>query len=77
MSLNLFFNDTCPKCRKPTMHGVIEAHPSRRDIALQNYQCAFCGPVKTKIISLAPRKPVQRSLAQKKAVDKIETRQAG
>jgi hypothetical protein len=57
MSLNLFINETCPKCRKPTMQGVIEAHPSRRDIALENFVCADCGPVKTKIISLMPGKP--------------------
>jgi hypothetical protein len=57
MSLTLFINETCPKCRKPIMHGVIEAHPSRRDIALENFVCADCGPVKTKIISLKPSKP--------------------
>jgi hypothetical protein len=56
MSLNLFFNETCPKCRKPIMQGVVEPHPSRRDVALENFVCADCGPVKTKIISLKPDK---------------------
>lgn len=57
MSLNLFFNETCPKGRKPIMQGVVEPHPSRRDVALENFACADCGPVKTKIISLKPNKP--------------------
>src|ERR1700675_2476688 len=35
--------------------GAIEVHPSRRDLALHNFQCADCGPVKTKIISLTPK----------------------
>jgi hypothetical protein len=52
MSLNLFFNEPCPKCRKPIMQGAVEPHPTRRDIALENFVCADCGPVKTKIISL-------------------------
>ena len=57
MSFTLFMKETCPRCRKPTMQGVIEAHPSRRDIALENFVCADCGPVKTKIISLKPGAP--------------------
>jgi hypothetical protein len=37
------------------MQAVIEAHPSRRDLALHNFHCDDCGPIKTKIISLEPR----------------------
>jgi hypothetical protein len=36
------------------MSGVIEPHPSRSEFALQNLECADCGPVKTKILSLKP-----------------------
>jgi hypothetical protein len=52
MSLVLSSGEICPKCRKALMQGVVEAHPSRRDLALHNFQCADCGPVKTKVISL-------------------------
>jgi hypothetical protein len=38
------------------MQGVVEPHPSRRDVALENFVCADCGPVKTKSISLKPDK---------------------
>jgi hypothetical protein len=57
MSLTVFFNETCPRCFKPIMRGVIEPHPSRRDLALQNFQCAECGVVKTKVHSLKPGEP--------------------
>ena len=57
MSLNLPYNDPCPRCHKPTMDSVIEAHPRRNDIALQNFRCADCGPVKTVVLSLKPGKP--------------------
>jgi hypothetical protein len=55
MSLILSSGEICPKCRKPLMQGVVEAHPSRRDLALHNFQCADCGPVKTKILTLTPK----------------------
>jgi hypothetical protein len=57
MSFILFFNETCPKCRKPVMRAVIEPHPSRRDVALQNFECSDCGVVKTKVLSLKPGAP--------------------
>ena len=57
MSLNLFIHDTCPKCYKPIMQAVIEAHPTRRDLALQNFECADCRVVKTKVFSLKPGEP--------------------
>jgi hypothetical protein len=54
MSLTLFVHDTCPKCRKPVRLSVIEPHPSRRDLAIHNFQCVDCGLVKAKIYSLKP-----------------------
>jgi hypothetical protein len=54
MSLTLHFNERCPKCGKVKMRSVIEAHPSRSDVALQNFACADCGPVKTEVLSLTP-----------------------
>jgi hypothetical protein len=57
MALSLYFNDLCPKCQKPTMQAIIEAHPDKRDLALQKFHCADCGPIKTKFISLKPAKP--------------------
>jgi hypothetical protein len=57
MSLNLYFTDLCPKCQRPTMNAIIESHPTDRDLALQKFHCADCGPIKTKFISLKPFKP--------------------
>jgi hypothetical protein len=55
MSFTLYVDDNCPKCRKPTMQAVVELHPTNPDLALQNFECTDCGPVKAKIISLAPK----------------------
>ena len=60
MPLHSYVHDNCPKCRKPTMQAVVELHPSNPDLALYNFQCADCCPVKTKIISLAPNNAVER-----------------
>ena len=57
MSLTLFIDEPCPKCRKPIRQTTIDVHPTNRDLALHIYECADCGPVKTKIISLKPKKP--------------------
>jgi hypothetical protein len=57
MSLILSSGDICPKCHKPMLRAVIEPHPTRHDLALQNFECADCGPVKTNILSLKPGKP--------------------
>ena len=57
MSLILFVQDTCPKCRKPIHQATIDLHPTDRDLALQNFTCANCGAVKTKMLSLKPDKP--------------------
>jgi hypothetical protein len=57
MPLVLSAGEVCPKCRKPTLQGVVEAHPSRRDIALHNFECANCGPIRTKVVSLKRGEP--------------------
>jgi hypothetical protein len=54
MSLTLFVDDTCPKCRKTILHSSIEPHLTRRDLALHKLDCTECGYVKTEIISLSP-----------------------
>ena len=50
MSFDLFMDDTCPKCRKPLRLAVIEPHATRRDLAVHKFDCADCGPVRTKIL---------------------------
>jgi hypothetical protein len=57
MSLTVFFSETCPKCHKPITQAVIKQHPARPDCALQNFECADCGVVKTRIYSLKPGEP--------------------
>jgi hypothetical protein len=64
MPFTLYVDDRCPKCRKPTMQAVVELHPTNPDLALQNFECADCGPVKTKIISLKPCAPAPELAAQ-------------
>ncbi len=54
MSLTFRLNEPCPKCRKPIMQSVIELHPTQRDLALHNFHCADCGPIKTEVLSLKP-----------------------
>jgi phage FluMu protein Com len=63
MSLTLFIDDTCPRCRKPVKLSVIEAHPTSRHLAIHNYQCIDCGPVLAKVISLKQDEPPQRTAA--------------
>jgi hypothetical protein len=52
----LFAVETCPRCRKPVTLSVIEPHPTDRDLAIHNFNCVDCGPVKAKIYSLRPGK---------------------
>jgi hypothetical protein len=54
MSIDLFMDDTCPKCRKPIRRTTITPHPARHDLAIHNFECADCGVVKTKILLLKP-----------------------
>jgi hypothetical protein len=63
MPLNLTYNDACPMCGKPTMRSAIEPHPSRHDIALQDFYCGDCGPIKTIVLSLKPVKKQPPDLA--------------
>jgi hypothetical protein len=55
MSIDLFMNDTCPKCRKPTRQTTVTPHPIRRDLAIHNFECMDCGIVKNKVLLLKPR----------------------
>jgi hypothetical protein len=64
MPFTLYVDDSCPKCRKPTMRAVVELHPTNPDLALQNFECADCGPVRTKILSLKPGAPRPELTAQ-------------
>jgi ssDNA-binding Zn-finger/Zn-ribbon topoisomerase 1 len=50
MSLDLFMNDTCPKCRKPIKLAGIEQDPTRGDLSVHKFECAHCGCVKAKIL---------------------------
>ena len=61
LSLTLFIDDTCPKCRKPVKLSVIEAHPTSPNLAIHNYQCIDCGPVLAKVISLEQDRPSSRA----------------
>jgi hypothetical protein len=54
MSLTLFVDDTCPKCRKPIKLSVIDVHPDRPDLAIHNFACVDCGQVKAKVYALKP-----------------------
>ena len=57
MPFDPFNDDTCPKCRKPIRPAPVEQHPTRRDLAIHNFQCATCGIVKTKVLFRRPAKP--------------------
>jgi hypothetical protein len=41
MSLTIFIDDTCPRCRKPVKLAVIEPHPTDRDLAIHNYTASI------------------------------------
>jgi len=56
MPFTLYIDDICPKCHQPVILTVIELHPSRPDLAIHNFQCADCGVVEGKIVSLKPGK---------------------
>jgi hypothetical protein len=57
MPFTTFLTDICPKCRKPKMRATLDLHPSNSDLAVETFECAKCGPVKTKLISLKPSMP--------------------
>lgn len=62
-SMNLTYDEACPKCGALTMRSAVELHPSRYDVAIQNFHCASCGPVKTRTISLKPGRPSSKFAA--------------
>jgi C4-type Zn-finger protein len=56
-------SETCPRCRKPVRLATIEPHPTRTDIALHSFECAECGYVRTKDVSLrADKSPPELSV---------------
>jgi hypothetical protein len=57
MAFILHVDESYPKCGKPVAIIEIERHPSRPDLAIQNFQCGDCGPVKSRIYSLKPGVP--------------------
>jgi hypothetical protein len=38
MSLDLFMNDTCPKCRKPLKVVAVDPHPINRELAVHKFE---------------------------------------
>jgi ribosomal protein S27AE len=50
--MTFIVDDLCPKCGRPVHVATIELHPDHHDLAVHNYQCGDCGPVKTKTYSL-------------------------
>jgi hypothetical protein len=48
MSSTLFIDTPCPKCLKPVKACAIELHLTRRELAIQYFQCADCGDVEAK-----------------------------
>jgi hypothetical protein len=54
MSLDLFMNDTCPRCRKQITLTAVELHPISRELAVHKFGCANCGHVTTKILYRKP-----------------------
>ena len=51
--MNYQIPDSCIRCGKPTALVTIEPHPSNRNLVLYNFNCAQCGPIKTKVVPLA------------------------
>jgi hypothetical protein len=47
----------CPRCHKPITVATIERDPTRNDIAHHTYECADCGPVMMRAVSLLVVKP--------------------
>jgi hypothetical protein len=59
MPLTFAVDEICPKCRKAVKLAVIDLHPTNPDLAVHNFECIDCGPVRAKIISLKPGKAPQ------------------
>jgi hypothetical protein len=54
MSVELFMNDPCPKCHRPLRQTTVTPHPTSRDLAIHNFECADCGLVKSRILLVKP-----------------------
>jgi hypothetical protein len=52
MPITFVVDEICPRCRKPIKIATIELHPSRSDLAVHNFECIDCGPVRAKLIPL-------------------------
>lgn len=64
VELQFHIREICPVCHKPSVRlATIEPHPTRDDIALHNFNCLDCGPVRTRELSLRPRAAVMESAA--------------
>ena len=48
----------CPSCSKPVTLATIAPDPTHPDIAHLNYECADCGPVMLRVVSMQSNKPV-------------------
>ena len=49
-------NGSCPVCLSKIHYSTTEVHPSRSDLAIQNFECPKCNRVvKSIVISLKPR----------------------
>jgi len=70
MSLTLFTNEPCPKCRKPIRQTTIDVHPTSRNLALHIYKREDCGPVKTKVISMTKKGPPPERAVESNRVKK-------
>jgi uncharacterized Zn finger protein len=56
MPLNIAVDEKCPRCGKPITVAVIDLHPTRLDKAIESFECAGCGYVKTAVLSLRSNK---------------------
>ena len=54
MSLDLFMNDTCPKCRKPLKLAAVDPHPIDPELAVHKFECISCGRVTSKVLYRRP-----------------------
>ena len=56
MSVTLYTNEPCPRCRETIRQTTIDLHPTRAGLAIHNFECVDCGLVKCKVYSLKPGK---------------------
>ena len=61
MSMTLYTNEPCPRCGKTIRQTTVDLHPTRAGLAIHNFECVDCGPVKSKVYSLKPGKSSARA----------------